>query len=115
MKNTIKIKLPKIDQVEFDIHCMEESTPIKGNVMASGDDKEDAAAEQWVIDQLYSGNSWAWCTVKVTANYRGLEGSDYLGCCSYRSTPDFMNDAYFNDMKQTAYNDLIQQIKNLAK
>ena len=93
----------KADEVEFTLECLEEDCAIEGNVMASGDDAEDMKAERWVQRQLEAGNSWAWCTAKVTAAWNGFEGTDYLGCCSYRSEKDFRKPGgYFDDMKVEA-------------
>lgn len=109
---TIRIKLPKIEQVEFEIKCLPEDIQVKGNCSAI-DEETDTTTEQMIYDQLNNGNQWAWCTVKVTANWKGLEGSDYLGCCSYESEEDFKSGGYFQDMKEQAFNDLISKITSL--
>ena len=55
-------------------------------------------------------NPWAWCIVKVTAAWNGIEVSDYLGGCSYRSEDEFKADVYYQDIK----NQLIEQIATTA-
>jgi hypothetical protein len=102
--------------VEFSLTCEPEDVPLEGNVLASGDDEEDRKAEQWVRDQLDSGNEWAWCTVKVTATWGDFEGVDYLGCCSYRSEAEFKTpDGYWPDMRRAALADLNAQVKAAAQ
>lgn len=103
--------------VEYRIECLPEHVEIRGNVLASGDAEEDKRAEDAVIKQLNSGNEWAWCCVKVTAYIEGLpiEGTDYLGCCSYRSQHDFEQDGYFEDMKNRALEDLKTNIASMVK
>lgn len=88
------------DEVEFVTVCHPEDMPIEGNAMASGDDAVDAAQEQWIRDQLDSGNEWAWCCVEVIAKWKGWKGRDTLGGCSYLSREDFcVEDGYWPDMK----------------
>ena len=108
----------KLDEslIEYELTCEPEDMPIEGNAMASGDDEEDRKAEQWIKDQLDSGNEWAWCIAKVTARYPGLpfEGVDYLGACSYRSKEEFMAPGdYYDDMKREAKADLLRQIEEV--
>jgi hypothetical protein len=110
---TIRFKLPKISQVEFTIECLPEEIPVKGNCSAI-DEETDRETEEHINNQLNSGNEWAWCCVKVTAKYKGIEGADYLGGCSYESEKDFTEqDGYYKDMKQAAFNDLINNLNDL--
>lgn len=73
---------------------------------------------------------WGWCTVAVTAKLRkgpqNIEGVAYLGCCSYYSKQDFIdNSGCYSQMVddaiadlQRAYNshleDVSDQLKDLA-
>lgn len=102
-------------QVEYLIECLPEDTQIEGNVLASGNDAEDKRAEDYVRAELASGNEWAWCTVKVTAFVpgMGLEKSEYLGCCSYKSESDFKRDGYYTDMCNEARVRLMQYIADI--
>lgn len=113
MKKNVCFTLPTMEDVEFSIECLEEHIPIRGNCVASGNDAEDKEIEDNLIEQLNNGNEWAWCTVKVSASYKGQEGTDYLGGCSYLSEKDFKEDGYYEDMKQTAFNELIQNLESL--
>lgn len=102
--------------VEFKIECLPEDTEIRGNALASGDDAIDKAHEDMLIEQYNSGNEWAWCCVKVTATIPGLEeieGTDYLGCCSYKSEEDFKKDGSFKDMCKIAKDELLMRVKEL--
>lgn len=111
---TIRIKLPKITQVEFILRAEQDDVPVRGNAMASGDDEADRKCEDEIIRQLDNGNVWAWASVSVEARYKGMTGIDYLGCCSYKDEADFKKDMYYQDMKKQAYADLISQMKALA-
>ena len=101
--------------VTFAIECLPEHTPIEGNAMASGDDEADREAEQWIHRQLDNGNDWAWCTVRVTAEFEGLLGDDYLGCCSYKSEDDFKQPGgYYDDMKACALAELNAKLSRVC-
>jgi hypothetical protein len=109
----IRFKLPTIDQVNFTVEALPEDLPIRGNIMASGDDDVDKEVEETVIRQLENGNVWAWCIIEVTAEYKGYTGVDYLGGCSYRSRADFEKDAYCKDMKRQAFEALLLSLQAL--
>lgn len=94
------------EEVTFKLKMVQDSEPIKGNVMASGDDTVDAEAEQWVESQLADGNDWAWCIVTVTATYRSFEGDDALAGCSYESEEAFKACPYYEDMRKVALENL---------
>ena len=50
-----KVKRSPIE-VTYTVECSPDNLPLKGNVMASGDDKVDAEAEAEVAAQLAAGN-----------------------------------------------------------
>lgn len=101
------------DDVTFTITCENEDIPIKGNAMASGNDKEDKEVEDQIIRDLMSGNQWAWCCVKVTAEWNGFRGVDYLGCCSYKDEEDFKEGGYYEQMKTQALDDLNSSLQKI--
>jgi hypothetical protein len=79
---------------------------------------KDIAAE--VSRDLYEGNVWAWCGVKVTAIYKNknlpaFEGKTFLGCCSYESEDDFKQDGYYPDLKKDALRELNDKLQDYAK
>lgn len=56
-------------------------------------------------------SDWGWCTVKCTVTCGTLESVTYLGCCSYESCDDFLqNSGYAEDMATEALADLADQI-----
>lgn len=114
---TVTIKIPEYDDCAFKIECIPEETQIRGNCSAI-DEEADKATEKWINDQLESGNQWAWCCVKVTCYYKGIDcitGTDFLGGCSYKSESEFIAPGgYFEDMKRIAYDDFVSNIERLA-
>jgi hypothetical protein len=113
MLNTTKAL--KIEDVEWELICEPEDTPLEGNVMASGDDDADAEAEQWVRDQLDSGNQWGWCFVRLVGRFKGLQCWDGLGCCSYQSEADFRQCGYYDDMQAEVLRQLTEEAANIAE
>lgn len=106
-------KLTKQD-VEFTIEVEEEYSPVRGNLIDSGDSEYDIQVENEILDRLNSGDVWAWCSVKVTAYWNGLEGADYLGGCSYDLESDFIkNSGYYDDMCNVALAELNKQVESL--
>jgi hypothetical protein len=91
--------------VTFDLSCLEEDIPVRGNAMASGDADEDKRVEDKIIAEL-DHNLWAWCCARVRATWRGFAGEAYLGGCSYDSEDDFRNDQHFTDMCDEALDQL---------
>lgn len=63
--------------------------------------EENRAAEKHVLQQVQSGNDWAWCSVRVYVEFSDGQRihSNWLGCCSYENEKDFReNSGYFRDM-----------------
>jgi hypothetical protein len=98
--------------VTFSLFAHPEDTPIHGNA-SEIDEETDRETEEWILSELDSGNVWAWCTVEVRAEYAGIVGKDFLGCCSYLSEEDFKKDVYFEDMKKEAFRNLVNQLEEL--
>lgn len=109
---TVSFKLPTIEQVEFEIIPSYEDVPVNGNASAI-DEETDKEIEDYINDELESGNVWAWCTIEVKASYKGISASDYLGCCSYKDEEDFKKGGYYEDMKQIAFDNLIEELQDL--
>lgn len=104
------------DEVEFKLEVeQEDDIPVRGNVLASGDDKQDKEAEDEIIARLESGDVWAWACVTVTAKWKNFEGFDTLGCCSYTDEADFKEGDYYQDMKVSALKELNKNIAACAK
>jgi hypothetical protein len=94
------------------IEALEEDIPVRGNAMASDDDAYDKEVEDKIIDDLNSGNVWAWCTVKLTMTHipTGVSSDQYLGACSYKNEEDFKTGNYFEDMKEQAYTEIGERL-----
>lgn len=106
----------KREDCTITLKCEEEHLEIEGNAQASGDDAQDAAQEQWVRDQLDSGNAWAWCLAVVTVRFKSLEATDSLGACSYHSEADFKQPGgYYDDMIDTCIATLNEQARDIAR
>lgn len=103
-------KLRSLATVELE--CIPEDTSVRGNASCI-DPETDKANEDWIIKQLESGNDWAWFTARVSASYAGVEGSDYLGQCSYRSEKDFLTGGYYGDMVDTALRELANKLEEI--
>lgn len=100
-----------VNEVTFTIEANEEYAPIRGNIIDSGDPEYDLKVENEVFDQVNCGNVWAWCGVKVVAHWNGFQGVDTLGCCSYASQRDFVeNSGYYEGMKGIALANLNEEI-----
>lgn len=84
-------------------------TPENEDVSPS-DNMDDQEMINYVIEQYNAGNEAAWFCAKVEVKFRGIEGTDYLGCCSYGSFKEFQSDesGYYVDM----INQCIDQINS---
>jgi len=76
---------------------------------------DDPTCVEWIRDQLARGNEWAWCIVKVSATYKGITCSDYLGGCAYESRQSFMaGGGYYDDMVHTALTELAGELEEIV-
>ena len=75
----------------------------------------DPEDQKQVVDKILADaewNEWAWCIVKATVRWKGLEASDYLGGCSYESEEDFVeNSGYYEGMVEAA----LEQLNNMLE
>lgn len=101
-------------EVTFTIRCEEEGIPVRGNAMGSGNDEDDRRVEEAIIDELESGNPWAWCCIGVIAEWNGFKAHDYLGCCSYENEEDFKESGYYVDMKVEALKKLNDDLETMV-
>jgi hypothetical protein len=95
------------EEVKFTLEVEPEYESVRGNLICTGDEKEDRRFEDEIIAQLNRGDIWAWCIIRVTATYTlpdgtTVSGSDSLGCCSFRDEQDFKTTGYYDDMKREA-------------
>lgn len=97
--------------VVYRLIVYQDETPVRGNVIASGDDAADKAIEDEILERLSRDDVWAWATVEMRAECGGFVGRDFLGCCSYRDEAEFKADAYFQDMQKCAFDDLLRALQ----
>lgn len=95
----------------FEFEALPEDMSPRGH-FASGNDEDDKAMEDQIINEYNSGNPYAWFVAKVTCKLGDFEGVDYLGGCSYKSEADFKNDGYYEDMKEEAFQDLLRKLQH---
>lgn len=66
----------------------------------------DPGFEKAVRDQVKISRRWGWCTVHVEVSLKSdpdITGDAYLGCCSYTSRKDFIeNSGYYQQMVDEA-------------
>lgn len=103
------------EEAKIQIIAEQEEIRIRGNCLASGDDAEDELAAVEIERQLNAGNVWAWAAVEVSASWGGLTASDYLGACSYEGEAGFIAGGYYEEMRESALNDLIEQARRVAR
>lgn len=76
----------------------------------SGDADTDAALCATIRAES-EWNVWAWCVVKVEAEYLGHTGTEYLGGCSYKDRAEFeQSDGYHGQMVDDALDALAHSI-----
>lgn len=105
-----KVRIPE-SEVTYTIEAEDEESSPDVLLESSDDADADAQMVQEIKDRLDRGDTWAWCTVKVTAKWKKWEGDDYLGQCSYDSEADFKKDGYYEDMKAEALADLRSKVQ----
>lgn len=111
----MKVKKLTAEDITVTLTAEPEDIPVRGNAMASGDDRHDKRVEDQIIADLESGNEWAWCCAKVTGTYMGLRATAYLGACSYKNAEDFRRDGYYTDLVNDCLRDLQQQLNDLIR
>lgn len=67
-----KLRLLREDEVKFNLSVKQDDIPVRGNVLASGDDALDREAENEAIRRLNQGDIWAWALVTVIAEWNGF-------------------------------------------
>lgn len=78
---------------------------VRGNAMASGDDRLDRQTEDEILERLEWGDVWAWAHVVVEAacDRCGKTGCDSLGAVSAASERDFvLTSVYYSEMVANA-------------
>ena len=99
----------------FTLEATEDDLPIQGNAQASGNDADDRRVEAELIIRRAVGDVWAWASVKVTAEWNGFKGVDYLGACSYKDEAEFRADPYYEMLCENAMSDLQHSMERIAE
>ena len=90
-----------IEEITWEISVEIDHIPVRGNAIASGDDKYDRRVENRILKRLENGDPWAWGSVCVTGTWEGIEEREYLGACSYRNEQDFIRSGYYDEMRNS--------------
>jgi hypothetical protein len=95
------------ERVNYTLEIYPEEDDPEG-FFASDEPDADARMVAEIRERVSRGDTWAWCTVIVKANFRGVYGRDSLGACSYANEDDFCRpgDGYYSDMRHEALMDL---------
>ena len=99
------MKLKSIDREEAQVmvSASPECLPVEGNTGTAEDLSYNQDWEQFVLDRMVHGSTWAWARVTVTVEWNGLYGEASVGCCSYRDEEDFRSDRKrFDDLVDRA-------------
>lgn len=104
-------------KVTYTLSVTQDDIPVRGNAIDSGNAATDKDIEDEILERLDRGDVWAWALVKVTAECEGFDGFgfSYLGGCSYKDEKEFREDSYFEDLKTSALDDLISNMKASIK
>jgi hypothetical protein len=108
MTQQITVTLPTIDQCNIAFEY-EWETDVRPE-----DDLEKECAKL-VRAQMNAGEMSAWFMATCTCEWKGLQGTSYLGACSYESFEQFELDLYAYDMKNEAYAEMIKSIQRLSE
>lgn len=108
MKNLTK------EMVSFKIETELEYTPIQDalSFKATGADHSKYIKKVLNDDGF---NPWLWCCVKVTASFKSLTGTAYLGQCAYKNEADFIKGGYYEQMQDEAFEELKKQVEEITE
>lgn len=108
----MKLRKLEASEVAFTVKVEEECcVPVRGNAMASGDDAADKRCEDEILDRLHRGDSFAWCSIVVYAEWKGYKGIDSLGCCMLSGESDVEPTIKDHGMRESALADLNTKIQ----
>jgi len=70
---------------------------------------------QAIANKYDNGNMAAWFCAKVAVQYREVEGTDYLGCCSYNSFKEFTttDKDYYMDMINQCIDEINREVQSI--
>lgn len=87
------------------------------NCFDSGDVTVDKKMVAEIVRRALNGDPYAWFCAHVRVTYCDtLTADTYLGCCSYDSMRDFIdNSGYYNDMVDECIADINAQLSKLIE
>ena len=95
------------EEVTISVAAEEEHSSIRRAAKETGREEDFIIA----VHENQKKSVYGWCTVRVRASYKGFQGNDYLGQCSYSSKEDFINNSgYYEQMVAQAIDDLNKNI-----
>jgi len=100
-------------EVVFSVEATEDDLPVEGNAQVSDDEEADRRLCRELLLRRATGDVWAWAVVRVTATWKCFRGTVVLGGCSYANEAAFLEDAYYEDMKYRALEDLQDRLQQL--
>ncbi len=86
-----------------------DDTPIRGNLIDSGDDEVDRAFEDEMLGRMHRGDIWAWATVTIQVELKDGTQSEIecLSGCSYKDSNDFIkNSGYYQTMVEACFKNI---------
>lgn len=102
------------EMVTFSIDLEEELTPVQ----VALSEKQTGVDHQAYIHKVLEDdgrNPWLWCCVKVTAKFKELKGTAYLGQCAYESYLDFKKGGYYEQMEEEAFEELKKKVDEIVQ
>ncbi len=102
-----------MDMVEFVVTPIHEEIPVQQALSV----KETGADHSEYINKVLEDdgyNPWLWCTIRVTAKFKGLEGTAHLGCCAYEDEEDYKKGGYYEQMQEEAFKELKEQVDEIV-
>ena len=105
LKSIKDIKIIENMGAEIEFDPQEEDHSPDDNYMEQG-------SIDYIVEQYDNGNMAAWFCAHVTVKFKGYEGEDYLGGCSYKSFKEFttMENDYYVDMINSCIDELNKDI-----
>lgn len=106
--------LPTMEQVLFSVIPEEEEE--SPEVSISRYENDSIRIKEFIdaVNNNLAHSPFGWCFIRVVATWKGVEGGDGLGACSYKSLEEFVGGGYYEQMRDDAYNDLLTELRKLS-
>ncbi len=102
-----------LDDITWTLAAEQDSLPIRGYCMVSGDDELDEQVAR-DIEKRLEYTEWAWALVSVVGEWEGIEATAYLGGCSYKDEADFRSCDYFESMQAECLAEIHDKAKRIV-